>query len=158
MADTINSSEERKMAEPEGFNTITPLLIVKNAGKAIELYEKALGAETVMRLDSPDGSSVLHAVLQIGSSKIFLGDEHNQMTAPSDGAGTRLYLYVDDVDAQHATAIGAGMTEKHALEDMFWGDRTTVLNCPHGHTGTLATHQRDVTPEEIAEAMTSMAS
>lgn len=144
------------MSAPEGFNTVTPLLIVKDGAGALALYEKALGAETVMRLDSPDGNSVLHAVMQIGSSKIFLGGESDKMKAPSDGAGTRLYLYVDDVDAQHAIAIGAGMSEKHGLEDMFWGDRTTVLNCPHGHTWTLATHLRDVSAEEIAEAMNAM--
>lgn len=144
------------MSAPEGFNTVTPLLIVKDGAAALELYEKALGAQTVMRLDTPDGEKVLHAVLQVGSSKIFLGDESDKMKAPIDEAGTRLYVYVDDVDAQHATALSAGMSEKHALEDMFWGDRTTVLNCPHGHTWTLATHQRDVSPEEIAEAMKAM--
>lgn len=142
--------------KPEGFHTITPYLVVKGAAKAIELYQNALGAKVEGRMDGPDGS-VMHACLQIGSSKIFLGDENEMMKASADPGGTRFYVYVEDVDAAHKQAVAAGMSEKAAPEDMFWGDRTAVVIDSSGHSWTLATHQREVTPEEMAEAMKQMA-
>ena len=43
-------------------------------------------------------------------------------------------------------------------EDMFWGDRTAVVNDGFGYNWTLASHQRDVSAEEIQEAIRAMAS
>ena len=40
---------------------------------------------------------------------------------------------------------------------MFWGDRYGKLEDPFGHHWSIATHQRDVTPEEMAQAMKAMA-
>ena len=36
--------------------------------------------------------------------------------------------------------------------DMFWGDRYGVLVDPFGHRWSIATHQRDLTPEELMTA------
>ena len=49
---------------PEGFHTITPHMVVKDAGKAIEFYRKAFGAEEVVRLPGPGGQGVMHAELK----------------------------------------------------------------------------------------------
>jgi len=38
------------------------------------------------------------------------------------------------------------------VQDMFWGDRMGSFVDPYGHEWTLATHQKDPTPEGIAEA------
>ena len=39
------------------------------------------------------------------------------------------------------------------LDDMFWGDRYGMIEDPFGHQWSVATHQRDLTPEQIQEAM-----
>jgi len=42
------------------------------------------------------------------------------------------------------------------LADQFWGDRYGKLEDPFGHHWSVATHQRDVTPEEMKKAMAAM--
>ena len=51
---------------PEGYHTVTACLTIRGAGKAIEFYRKAFGAELLDRVDGPDGKSVMHAALRIG--------------------------------------------------------------------------------------------
>ena len=41
--------------------------------------------------------------------------------------------------------------------DMFWGDRVGTLQDEHGNTWKLAHRVREVTPEEMQEAMKHMA-
>jgi PhnB protein len=36
-------------------------------------------------------------------------------------------------------------------EDMFWGDRFGTVSDPYGHLRSIATHTKDLSPEEIAE-------
>src|SRR6185437_1864505 len=50
---------------PEGFHTVTPAIVVKDAAKAIDFYKKALGAQELVRMPSPDGK-IMHAELKIG--------------------------------------------------------------------------------------------
>ena len=145
---------------PEGFHSITPYITVNDAAAAIDLYKKALNATGDMRMTLPGTDKIMHACLQIGSSKLFLCDENPDqgMFAPKDAStGSKFYIYVDDVDAQHKQAVEAGMTEISAPMDMFWGDRMSVLTDPFGHTWDLATHVRDVGEEEMAEALAQMA-
>jgi uncharacterized glyoxalase superfamily protein PhnB len=66
----------------------------------------------MMRMPMPGSNKIMHACLQIGSSKLFSCDEivEQNLIAPKDGVGgTSFYAYVDDVDAQHAAALAAGM-------------------------------------------------
>ena len=42
---------------PEGYHTVTPQLILDNAAQAIDWYKKALGAEEISRMPTPDGKS-----------------------------------------------------------------------------------------------------
>ena len=145
---------------PEGFQTITPHIVVSDGAKAIDLYKPAFEAEEIARVLTPGTGKILHACLQIGSSKLFLCDEvpEQKMLAPKGAeSGAKFYLYFDDVDAQHQRAVAAGMIEQSAPMDMFWGDRMSVVEDPFGHTWQLATHVRDVSDEEIAKAMEQMA-
>ena len=60
---------------------------------------------------------------------------------------------VPDVDAAFARAVEAGATVTMELADQFWGDRYGSIRDPFGHSWSLATHVRDMTPEEIRKAM-----
>src|SRR5438876_6246887 len=96
---------------PDGFHTITPHLVVSDAAKAIEFYKRALGAQENERLMTPDGKSVMHAQLKIGSSMLMLGNEFPPTClSPKSRGGTTVspYLYVENAAAALARALKAG--------------------------------------------------
>jgi len=66
------------------------------------------------------------------------------------------YQSVKDVDAAHAAAVKAGAKVTMEVADQFWGDRYGKLEDPFGHHWSVATHVRDVTPEEMKKAMQQM--
>jgi PhnB protein len=141
---------------PEGYNTITPGLIVKDAQKAIEFYKQAFGAEVVGIKTSPDGSKVVHSDIKIGNSHVFVNDEFPEMgaRAPEPGGITpvSLNLYVEDADALFAQAVAAGATVIMPLADQFWGDRWGMVSDPFGHIWSVASHVADLSDEEIDKA------
>lgn len=74
----------------------------------------------------------------------------------SAGGPVTMHLYVADVDAFVARAVAAGAKITMPVADMFWGDRYCKLEDPFGHHWSVATHIRDMTPEEIQDAMWNM--
>ena len=73
------------------------------------------------------------------------------------GSPGTIHLYVEDVDAFVARAVAAGAKITMPLENMFWGDRYCKLEDPFGHHWSVATHVRDMSPEEWEQAMKQMA-
>lgn len=137
---------------PEGFTTITPHLVVKDAGKAIEFYAKAFGAKEIFRHQTP-GGPVMHARLQIGNSFLMINDEFPDMGvhAPETGkSGVTVHLYVEDVDAQVEQAVLAGAVVVFPVADQFWGDRYGMLDDPFGHRWSVATCIEQLTPQQCA--------
>jgi uncharacterized glyoxalase superfamily protein PhnB len=67
-----------------------------------------------------------------------------------------LHINVPDVDATYRQAVAAGATGVMEPADMFWGDRYGRLMDPFGHSWALATHLRDVSPEEMQKALAEM--
>jgi len=148
-------------AIPEGMHTITPHLVCEGAAEAIEFYKKAFNAVENSRMPAPDGR-VMHAQLKIGDSVIMLVDDFpdHGCYGPKHlkGSPVTIHLYVPDADATYAQAVKAGATAKMPPEDMFWGDRYGVLIDPFGHSWSVATHKRDLTPEQMYEGMKEMMS
>jgi PhnB protein len=140
---------------PQGFHTVTPSLVVRNAAQAIDFYKKALGAEELMRMASP-GGQIGHAELKIGDSIIFVTDENPEMNCKSPqtlgGTPVSLFLYVADVDRAFQRAIDAGGKTIMPVADMFWGDRYGQFTDPYGHTWGLGTHVKDLSQPEIEKA------
>lgn len=138
---------------PEGYHTVTPGLTIRGAGKAIDFYKKAFGAQVLDRVDGPGGKGVMHAALQVGDSRIFLSDEMpgTECRSPETLGGTTgsFYLYVKDVDSAVKKAVDAGATLKQPVENMFWGDRFGSVADPFGYVWNLATHVEDVAPDEL---------
>ena len=63
---------------PEGYHSVTPYLILKNAAAAIEFYKKAFGAVELFRMEAP-GGKIGHAEIKIGDSPVMLADEYPDM-------------------------------------------------------------------------------
>jgi len=138
---------------PDGFHTITPHLTVRDAKRAIEFYQKAFGAEVLGVAPGP-GDKVMHASLKIGDSILMLNDEFPEFggqLASATGSSVALHVYLDDVDTAVQRAVSAGATVKMPVMDQFWGDRYGVVIDPFGHRWSLATHTRDMSPEEMQQ-------
>jgi PhnB protein len=139
-------------AIPDGYHTVTASLTLKDGAAAIDFYQRAFGAREIMRVASPDGK-IMHAEIQVGDSRIMLADEYPGMGCGSPvsagHATSSLYLYVPDVDAAFARAVGAGAKVVMPVTDMFWGDRFAAVDDPSGHRWGLATHVEDPSPAEF---------
>ncbi len=138
---------------PDGYHSVTPYLICRNAAQAIAFYEKAFGAKELFRFPGPNGT-VGHAELQIGDSRIMMADEPSEglWRSPQSVGGTStvtLVLYVKEVDAVFRQAVAAGGKEVRKVENQFYGDRMGTLQDPFGHIWTIGTHIEDVSPEEM---------
>lgn len=141
---------------PKGTHTVTPHLICAGAADAIEFYKNAFGAVENMRIPGASGL-LIHASIKIGDSNVMLVDEMPQWGALGPkalkGASATMHLSVNDVDASVARAVAAGAMLTMPVTDMFWGDRYGVVEDPFGHKWSIATHIKDMTPEEIIAAM-----
>jgi len=141
---------------PKGMHTLTPGLVLRDCGKAIDFYKKALGAKEISRMAAPDGKGIWHAELKIGDSVVYLGDEMPGMDRPapteSNPSPVTLWLYVEDCDAAHRRALDAGARSTMAPADMFWGDRCSGVADPFGYRWSFATHQKDMTDAEMRRA------
>ena len=141
---------------PDGYHTVTPYLIVEDATKAIDYYERAFLAKTIVRMPGPKGR-VMHAEIQIGDSRVMLADEFPEMGAKSPkalgGSPISIALYVPDVDVVVERALKAGGTLKRPVEDQFYGDRSGGVVDPFGHVWHVSTHVEDVSHEEMQRRM-----
>ena len=141
---------------PSGYHSVTPYLVVNNAARAIEFYQRAFGAKEMMRMDGPPGK-IVHAELKIGDSMIMLSDEMpgGGLRSPQSlgGTTTGVFLYVENVDNVFHQATAAGAKVEMPVSDQFWGDRYGKITDPFGHSWSLATHVEDVPREEMKKRM-----
>jgi PhnB protein len=152
---------------PEGYDSITPHLMVKNCVNAIEFYKKVFGAREEYRFTMPDDNTkIIHAVMRIGNhSRIMLADEfpgmcdsnlsdRGKIGSPKTVGGNSVFLsmYFENVDEIFNKAQNEGAIVVMPLMDAFWGDRYGQLKDPFGHIWEVATHKKDMTKEEIEGA------
>lgn len=138
---------------PDGYHSVQPYLIIKNAAAAIDFYKKALTAKERFRMEK-DGH-IGHAEIEIGDSCIMLADEHPEIGAYSPahfgGSPVSLMIYVPDCDAVYKQAVAAGAKSEREPEDQFYGDRMAGVLDPFGFRWYIATHIKDVSPEEMQQ-------
>ncbi|MEZ0325189.1 MAG: VOC family protein [Fimbriimonas sp.] len=140
--------------------TLIPHLACRNAIDAVEFYQTAFGAEALCVLQTPDGR-LMHGALKIGGSSLYLVDEFPECggTSPQalGGSPVTMHLQVSDCDAVFQRAVEAGCEVVMPVDEMFWGDRYGMVTDPFGHKWSIATTVREVSPEEMAKAMSEMA-
>ena len=112
--------------------------------KAIQLYERALGAkvESVMRYgdapgvcdDKPENKDlVLHSALRIGGSRMMLNDEPPDRPAAVEGNVEVALQFAEVEDLEKAfAALAEGGKVTVPPQDMFWGARFGALTDAYG--------------------------
>jgi len=138
---------------PVGCHTVTPYLTVSDAARALEFYQRAFGAEELLRLHTKNGR-IVHAEMSLGDSRLMLAEESSSGDTRSpnalNGSTASVFLYVEDVDSAFARATDAGARADMPPQDMYWGDRFCKLTDPFGHKWMMSSHVEDVPQEEIA--------
>jgi uncharacterized glyoxalase superfamily protein PhnB len=133
---------------PEGYRTVTPYLIVKDADKLLQFVKAAFGATVKEEHRLPDGS-VMHADVMIGDSHVMMGQANEKWRAMPGS----IMLYVPDADATYQAALRAGGRSIQDMTDHFYGDRSGGVEDPSGVTWWISTHVEDVSPEEMERRM-----
>lgn len=146
---------------PRGYHALTPQLAVRDAEKAIAFYEDVFGAEVLGEpIRSMDGKRIVHAVLRIGDSILFLADEDPgaYLHAPDPRGGTTeaIQLYVKDAKKLFRKAEKAGANVLEELHLAFWGDLYGRVVDPFGHAWAIAERVKSVTPRQMRKAAERM--
>jgi len=137
---------------PEGYHSVTPYLVVKNAAGLIDFMKQALGAEETFRMPGP-GGAIRHAEMRIGDSLVMLADAAGAENPPMPAM---IHLYVPDADGLYKRALQLGATSLREPADQFYGDRSAGVKDAFGNHWWLATHVEDVSPEEMERRQQAM--
>jgi PhnB protein len=131
---------------------VYPYLRVRDAGKAIDFYRRAFGAEELFRLTEPTGR-IGHAEIKIGATTLMLSEEYPEMgiVGPQALGGTTfsIHLHVDNSDAWIARAVEAGATVLRPATDAFYGERGGTVRDPFGHEWMLGHQIEEVSTQEM---------
>jgi len=102
----------------------------------------------------------MHAILSFGGPLLYVVDEFPEHGGKSPealgGSPITIHLQVADADAIFNRATEAGCNVIMPLQEMFWGDKYGLLKDPYGHQWSVATTIREVSPEELQQAIQSM--
>ncbi|AOX99429.1 VOC family protein [Jeongeupia sp. USM3] len=137
---------------PAEYTAVTPYLIVDDGHAALDFYKAAFGATEAMRFEGA-GGSIGHAELRINGQPLMLASEHPEYEAHSPqtvgGTPVGLLLYVEDVDATIARAVGLGAVVTRPAADQFYGDRSGTIVDPFGHRWYISSQRERLSAEEM---------
>ena len=138
---------------PDGYHSVQPYLIVNNGAAALDFYKKAFGGKGAL----PHGKRRPHRPRRNRNRRLL---RHARRRAPEmgfrspehySGSPVSLVLYVPDCDAVYKQAVSAGAKSEREPADQFYGDRMATVLDPFGFSWHIATHIKDVSPEEMRQ-------
>ena len=144
-----DAGDDVTFAFPPMGPDVVPYFGYRDAAGAIAFLTEVLGFEVLARYEGPDGS-VMHAELHIGSGIIMLGSAPSETEGSQPAASIGTYVVVDDVDAHHAHAVGAGLDARggqlvYPPEETEFGTRRYRLRDPEGFEWSFGTYQPSLT-------------
>jgi PhnB protein len=141
-----------------GHMTASPRLAFRDPAKAIEFYQRTLGAKETFRFQV--GDSIPHAEIMIGDSVIDITGEWpegGRFSAETLGnSPISMSVQVDDVDAFVEHAVAAGMKLGRAAQTQFYGHRDALLQDPFGYSWAVFTVKEEMSVEEMHRRMKGM--
>ncbi|HLG95437.1 MAG TPA: VOC family protein [Bryobacteraceae bacterium] len=140
--------------------TATPRLRLRNVAAAIDFYQKAFGAEEVMRFEA--GGQIPYAELQIGNARFSLGEASPDEGYPGPetlgGSPIGMSLMVEDCRAAVERAVAAGGKLTSPISDQFYGDRVGQVLDPFGYTWAIEQRLEEISIEEMHRRFGAMMS
>ncbi len=123
--------------KPDGYTTVSPYLVTRNAAGVIEFLQNVLDAEPLRRYAGPDGT-IMHAEVRIDDSVVMMGDAGADWPAMP----CHLHVYVPDVDRTYARALeyGAEAVQEPTRREGD-PDRRGGVKDPGGNTWWFSTQQ-----------------
>lgn len=129
---------------PEGYNTVNPFIITKEARKLIEFLIEVFGVKEVKEAHTLDTDGLmLHAEVRVGNSTIMLADtKEGWPFTPS-----LLQIYVEDVEKtlQRAEELGARIVTRPTD---FYGDIFSRFVDPWDNLWWVYQHNEEISWEE----------
>ena len=124
---------------PEGYPRVSPYLLYEDAPRVIEYLKDAFGFEE--RLSTTGAAGRTHTELVLGEDGLVMLGQAWDGFASARTLGVHppalIHVYIDDVDALHERARGAG-ADVTDLEDAPNGDRRFTANEPEGQVWVFA--------------------
>lgn len=109
--------------KPDGYNDLSPYLLVRDAEATLSFCEKAF-AGTRLRVVPRDDGSIMHAECRIGDSVLMMGE--------AEGPPAMVHLYLEDPDTAFNRAIAHGAEVIEAMMEKGDGDRRGGVRAPDG--------------------------
>ena len=127
-----------------GIPALSPYLIFRDARKAMDFYQAALGAVEISCHADASGA-VMHAEMRGDDSTFMLVSENPKFdfmcsVETMGGSPVHFFLYVHDVDTRFQQAIDAGAKVLMPVAEQPYG-RSGGFTDPFGHTWWLSTHK-----------------
>src|SRR5580658_5508344 len=154
------STVAEPIAKPVATGRVSafPRLAFRDPAKAIEFYQRTLGAKEMFRFEV--GGQIPHAELMIGDSVIDVTGEWpegGRFSAETlGGSPISISIQVPDVDAFAKHAVAAGMKLVRAPKDQFYGHRDATLEDPFGYSWGVYTVKEEMSGEEMHRRMQGM--
>lgn len=143
------SSVARVKPIPEGFQTLTPYIVVEQAAELIEFVRQAFEGEERFRSIGPAGG--IHCEMKIGDSILLIGGGGKWKGTPKP---TAIHLYVPNADEVYERALDAGAMSLSEPVDQFYGDREGAVRDLAGNFWYIATNKETGLAPEGLTAIT----
>ncbi|WP_324651106.1 VOC family protein [Georgenia sp. H159] len=143
---------------PDGYTSLSPLVVVSPATEAIDFYRAVLDARVTSRMDGPDGT-VWHCELDLGNGRMTVMDPNPQFhtvagDTTTDDASFSIAVYVPDVDATLSRARERGARVREEAADFaVTGDRFASIQDPYGVRWTIMTRVEERTDAEVQQGL-----
>ncbi len=117
------------MKIPEGYQTVMPYLILKDAQKFLEFAQKVFDAkENKEHKTMRDENTIMHDEILIDGSTVMFAD----CTKEFEVRNACFFIYVDNADETYKKAIDAGATVLREVSDQSYG-RSGGVKDPFGN-------------------------
>jgi PhnB protein len=122
---------------PEGFHTVTPYLIARDAPALIDFVTRVFGAEERSRDIGSAGG--VHAEVRIGDSMLMIGGGAPGLAWRGEPLPSAFHLYVEDTDSAFERAVQAGASVIERPADQEYGERSAGVKDASGNAWYIAT-------------------